>query len=78
MVRVEVPVGGEVLQPDLLAALNRLAPLAPVLLGVALDGPVAVHILLHQTVIVWFQKWTDLMSLSSAELSRFNVHKNLE
>ncbi len=43
---VEVPVSGEVLQPYLLSALDGLTPLAPGRVCVALDGPVAVHVLL--------------------------------
>jgi len=41
-------VSGEVLQPDLLSALDRLPPLAPAHVRVALDRPVAVHILLNR------------------------------
>ncbi len=47
MVGVEVPVCGEVLQPYLLSALDGLTPLAPGRVCVALDGPVAVHVLLQ-------------------------------
>jgi hypothetical protein len=46
VVGVEVPVSGEVLQPYLLSALDGLTPLAPGGVCVALDGPVAVHVLL--------------------------------
>ena len=46
MVRVKVPVCGEELQADLLAALHGLAPHAELLVVRTLDRPVAVDVLL--------------------------------
>ena len=52
--------GGEMLQPDLLAALYGLPPPAPGLVVESLDGPVAVHILLRrQNIRVWPIKYAN-------------------
>ena len=51
MVRVQVPVRGEVLQPNALPALDGFAALAVVIVGRSFHGPVTIHILLNKTVL---------------------------
>ena len=50
MVRVQVPVRGEVLQPNALPALDGFAAFAVVIVGRSFHGPVTVHILLTKSV----------------------------
>ena len=47
MVRMQVPMRGEVLQPNALSTLDGFATFAVVIVSWSLHGPVTIHILLN-------------------------------